>query len=774
MKRGGGRFRAATAALPWLALILAFQCCGWGQEEDGASPQALPPPSEAGGVPEPLSSHDRMLALLQQTAVRTVRDHPILGDKVARDLRPRLARLRFDESSPLTPEQVMKLYALLGKAELRLGNIDQAIEHLAPVYRDRKQLRQEGSASPQALAEAAYRLGIAYMRLGETQNCCRLNSPESCLLPIRGGGIHSLREGSQQAITYFAEVLRTVPRNSPLYMKAVWLLNIMYMTIDAYPGQVPAQYLIPPHLFESEEPFPRFANVAPRLGLDTFDLLGSAIADDFTGDGYLDIVVSTWDPHGQMHFFHNDRDGTFSDRTGQANLTGLVGGFNMVQADYDNDGDLDIFVLRGGWMRQAGRIPNSLLRNAGDGTFTDITLDAGLGEVHYPTQTGAWSDYDNDGDVDLYVGNEPLDSSRDSPSQLFRNEGDGTFVDVAKEAGVLNYAYAKAVGWGDYDGDGFPDLYVSNFGAANRLYRNGGDGTFVNVANDAGVGGPERSFPTWFWDFDNDGVLDLYVAGYTWDNGSLAAVVVSRLGMRVGYEGAHLYRGDGAGGFDEVAAEHNLGVLTLPMAGNFGDLDNDGYLDFYLGTGYPDYEALMPNVMYRNRRGTGFADVTSAGGFGHLQKGHGIAFADLDNDGDQDVFEQMGGFLPGDKYFNVAFENPGFGNHWIGVELVGVRSNRSAIGARIRAEVVENGRRRSIYKHVNSGGSFGANPLRQTIGLGEASSIEVLEVFWPATGQRQTFRHIAADRYIRITEGEDHYTSLSLEKLDLGAPSPGG
>ena len=244
--------------------------------------------------------------------------------------------------------------------------------------------------------------------------------------------------------------------------------------------------------------------------------------------------------------------------------------------------------------------------------------------------------------------------------------------------------------------------------------------------------------------------------------------------MRVGYEGAHLYRGDGAGGFDEVAAEHNLGVLTLPMAGNFGDLDNDGYLDFYLGTGYPDYEALMPNVMYRNRRGTGFADVTSAGGFGHLQKGHGIAFADLDNDGDQDVFEQMGGFFPGDQYFNVAFENPGFGNHWIGVELVGVRSNRSAIGARIRAEVVENGRRRSIYKHVNSGGSFGANPLRQTIGLGAASTIEVLEVYWPTTGRRQIFRDIAADRYIRITEGEDHYTTLSLEKLDMGAPSPGG
>ena len=127
------------------------------------------------------------------------------------------------------------------------------------------------------------------------------------------------------------------------------------------------------------------------------------------------------------------------------------------------------------------------------------------------------------------------------------------------------------------------------------------------------------------------------------------------------------------------------------MGANFGDLDNDGWLDFYLGTGYPDYEGLIPNVMYRNRGGTGFADVTTAGGFGHLQKGHGVSFADLDNDGDQDVFEQMGGAYPGDGFADVLFENPGFGNHWIAVKLVGARSNRSAIGARIRVEIVERG-----------------------------------------------------------------------------------
>ncbi len=221
------------------------------------------------------------------------------------------------------------------------------------------------------------------------------------------------------------------------------------------------------------------------------------------------------------------------------------------------------------------------------------------------------------------------------------------------------------------------------------------------------------------------------------------------------------------GGFDEVAKEHHLTNLHLPMGVNFGDLDNDGFLDFYLGTGYPDYEALMPNVMYHNRGGTRFSDVTSAGGFGHLQKGHGAVFADLDNDGDQDVFQQMGGFLSGDKFFDTLFENPGFDNHWIAIKLVGVRSNRSAIGARIHVKVIENGQSRSIYKHVNSGGSFGANPLRQTIGLGKASKIELLEVYWPTTGQTQSFRALSYDQMIEITEGQDRYTPWELKPIKL-------
>jgi len=175
----------------------------------------------------------------------------------------------------------------------------------------------------------------------------------------------------------------------------------------------------------------------------------------------------------------------------------------------------------------------------------------------------------------------------------------------------------------------------------------------------------------------------------------------------------------------------------------------------YLGTGFPQYEGLVPNVMYWNRGGKRFADVTTAGGFGHLQKGHAIAFADLDRDGDQDVFAEMGGAFKGDAFGNALFRNPGFGNHALTLVLVGVQSNRSAIGARIRCDLVEDGTTRSVYRHVSSGGSFGASPLRQAIGLGRAEQVDVLVIEWPTSGLVQTFRDVPAGRTFRVTEGVD-------------------
>jgi len=196
------------------------------------------------------------------------------------------------------------------------------------------------------------------------------------------------------------------------------------------------------------------------------------------------------------------------------------------------------------------------------------------------------------------------------------------------------------------------------------------------------------------------------------------------------------------------------------MGANFGDFNNDGYLDFYLGTGYPAYEGLMPNLLYRNEGGRHFADVTTAAEVGHLQKGHGVAFFDFDHDGDQDIFVELGGAFAGDAYSNALFENPGTGNGWIVVQLVGGDSNRSAIGARIRAQIAEAGRRRSVFRWVNSGGSFGASPLRQHIGLGSASVIERLEIRWPGTAAAQEFTDVRPGQHILVREGTQDYTAL--------------
>ena len=454
---------------------------------------------------------------------------------------------------------------------------------------------------------------------------------------------------------------------------------------------------------------PRFHDVAPKLGLSTVSLSGGAIADDFDGDRWLDLVVSDWSPNGQLRFFRNNGDGSFSDRTEESGLRGLYGGLNLVQADYDNDGDLDVYVLRGAWLEKAGRHPNSLLQNDGRARFRDVTFDAGLGANHYPTQTAAWADFDHDGDLDLYVGNETF------PSQLFRSNGDVTFSDVATKA--------------------------------NATY-------------------PFKSFPAWFWDFNNDGDLDLFVSGYERLVDDVAAHYIGLPSMET--EPDSLYQGDGVGSFREVGFEVNLNPTTQPMGANFGDLDNDGFLDFYPGTGYPEYEGLMPNLLFRNVEGKQFVDVTTSAGVGHLQKGHGVAFADFDHDGDQDLFVELSGPYAGDVYANALFENPGFENNWLVVRLVGVESNACTIGSRIRAVISEDGKQRSVYRWVNSGGSFGANPLRQHIGLGRAERVERLEIHWPASGRTQVFRDVDVNQLIVAREDRDGFETRPYEAVEFG------
>jgi hypothetical protein len=676
--------------------------------------------------------HDRMVAALEKIRLEGRYERMFYGDE---DLELEEAGVaHLGKSSKVA--QYDRLYRV-GKRRLWRGDTLKAIAHLESAWTLAREFVDEIGA--EQLEKATFQLGLAYLRLGENENCVNCNNGESCLIPIRAAGIHTDQTGSRNAIRYFQLVLAA----NPQHLEAKWLLNIAHMTLGEYPEKVPPEFLISPSKFESDVEFPRFENVATTFGLNRANLSGGSVVDDFDGDGDLDIVTSSWGASDQILYFRNEGK-QFVDATAEANLSGIFGGLNLVHADYDNDGDNDVLVLRGAWMQHEGNVPNSLLQNDGSGRFEDVTFTCGIGDKHHATQTAAWLDFDNDGDLDIFIGNENV------ACELFKNDGTGHFVDVAATAGVTNMKYTKGVTCGDFNGDNYPDIYVSNLNGPNRLYQNNGDGTFLDVAEKLKVAGPAMSFPTWFWDFNQDGILDIFVTSYSYD---LSYVGQKYFDKALNATHDSLYQGDGAGGFVDVAEAQLLTAHTQPMGSNFGDLNNDGYPDFYLGTGYPGYEGLMPNLMYLNQRGGGFADVTTAGGFGHLQKGHGVAFADIDHDGDQDVFSQMGGAYPGDVAANCLYLNPGFGNHWITIKLAGTASNRSAIGARIKLDVMDSGESRTIYKWVNSGGSFGSNPLRQEIGLGGAELIQRLEIFWPTTGETQTFTDVAVDQIVRITEG---------------------
>jgi hypothetical protein len=633
------------------------------------------------------------------------------------------------------------------------GDMQKAIENFGLEYKDAGAL---GLSDKQL--EIVEKIGIAAMRQGENENCRDHHNMMSCIFPLCPAAQYTQTSPSENAIRHFVEYLSKKPDD----LEVRWLLNLTNMTLGKYPKGVASKYVIPPQVFKSAEDIGQFTDVAPSLGLNVLDMAGGVIIDDFDNDGLLDIVVSSYDASTCLRYFHNNGNGTFSDRTEQAGLSGQLGGLNMIQTDYNNDGWLDILVMRGAWEEP---IRKSLLRNNGDGTFTDVTVIAGLAIPATRNPTAVWADFDNDGWLDLFVGNEF------SPCQLFHNNRDGTFTDIARRAGVAQTAFTKGVVAGDYDNDGYSDIYVSNLGAENFLYHNNGNGTFTNVARSLQVQDPLLSFPAWFFDYDNDGWLDLYVSAFTY---SITQVMRSYLGLAVPRDSMpRLYRNTGKGTFEDVTAAAGLARAVMTMGANFGDIDNDGFLDFYLGTGNPSYAALIPNLLFRNHDGKYFADITASSGTGSLQKGHGVAFADINNDGQQEIFCKLGGATPCDRYFPALYRNPGhFENHWITIKLVGVKTNRAALGARIKVTVTApNGKRQDIYRTVTSGGSFGASPLRQHIGIGKAARIDAIEVWWPTSKTRQVFHNIDPNQFIEVREFESSFVRRKYPTFAMPQPS---
>lgn len=617
-------------------------------------------------------------------------------------------------------------------------------------------------------------LAIAYLRLGERENCIYIHNGESCIYPIANKGIHTNKEGAEKAIALYKKLLQ----NDPNDMESRWLLNLAYMATGGYPYEVPPSLLLNITTPDTSCTIKPFTDMAGRLGLNIKNQAGGSIVDDFNNDGYVDIVTSSWSLHEGMHFFVNNGNGTFKDMATAAGINELTGGLNLLQTDYNNDGWKDIFVLRGAWRGQYGKEPNSLLRNNRDGTFTDVTKEAGLLSF-YPTQTATWADFNNDGWLDVFIGNETRSGDDINPCEFFINNKNGTFTETANNAGCKVVEFVKGVTSGDYNNDGWMDIFISTINGKKILLKNEGQANgavhFKDVSFDAGLtNNLSGTFTTWFWDYDNDGWLDILVSGYEFSKSLSWYAASEALHKPLGGSGhIFLYRNKHDGTFEDASAKTGLNNIAFSMGGNFGDIDNDGWPDFYLGTGNPQYTSLVPNKMFKNINGNHFADITIAARVGNLQKGHGVSFADLDNDGDQDIYIDMGGAYVGDAYENALYVNPTQNNnHQLTISLEGKQCNRAAIGARIKVTFTDNGVKRAVFRNVNSGGSFGANPLRQHIGIGQATRVEEIAIQWPGNSSMQVIKNVPIEAIINIKEGEPMFAITRLKKFNFQSITP--
>ena len=533
----------------------------------------------------------------------------------------------------------------------------------------------------------------------------------------------------------------------------------------------------------------RFVNVAREAGLRTKTIFGSEKSNryllettgcgvaffDYDNDGWLDIFLVNGTrfesnfPKGAEptnRLYKNNRDGTFTDVTVKAGLVRTGWGQGVCVGDYDNDGNDDLFVSYWG--------ENALYRNNGDGTFTDIAVKAGVttagGKLKRWNTGCAFLDYDRDGWLDLFVANYidfdpgtvPVPESglcqykglkvacgppglQGGKNILFHNNRDGTFTDVSGKAGILNTTgtYGLGVLVCDFDNDGWPDIYVANDSSSSALYRNNGDGTFREIAIEAGVafsadGKTQAGMGVAAADYDGDGRFDIVKTNFAGDTASL-------------------YRNLGDNFFEDLTYKAGLGRNTrfLGWGVGFFDFDNDGLADILLTNGHVFPEVGESNlesgyrqrkVLYRNMGDGRFADVSLDGGAGILEAvtARGCGFGDFDNEGDIGVVVNCTNDVP-----QLLRCDSSAGNNWLKVKLTGVKSNRSAIGARIYCKP-EGGRKQ--MEEIRSGGSYlSQNDLRAHFGLGKARTAD-LEIRWPS-GHVDRVPRAAANQVLKIVEG---------------------
>ena len=544
----------------------------------------------------------------------------------------------------------------------------------------------------------------------------------------------------------------------------------------------------------SAAPSIKFSNVTKDAGINFVHFKGNkgtsinleefgpgVCVADFDGDGWPDIYfVNGRDLYDRgitvrNALYHNNGDGTFTDVTDKAGVPGTGYGLGCIWGDYDNDGFPDLFLT------QYGR--NVLYHNNGNGTFTDVTDKAGVTGLDFGTlfhAGGVFFDYDHDGYLDLYVGGYvalgpagprycdlgmmlsscPPSAYDGTADLLYHNNGDGTFTNVTLKSGLYQPKGKNlAVGAADYDNDGWQDLFVANDGLNAYLFHNERNGTFkeqglVSGMAVTGLGRTMAAMCISLADYNNDGWIDLYISDFQGNSD-------------------HLWKNDGTGLFDEVSNEAGITRAThdvLSFGGGFFDYDNDGWLDLFIANGhvYPEVEAAIPgthykqiNSLFHNERNGKFSDAAKSAGISSQppRAGRGVAFADFDNDGWMDLVISNNGDPP-----TLLRNGGGIANHFVNFKLVGSKSNRDAIGARITLKAGG----LSQIREVQSGGSYlSQSDLRAHFGLAKAVHIDSVEIRWPS-GARQSFQDLEIDKFYLIKEGNE---TIAFQKFTPPRPA---
>lgn len=558
--------------------------------------------------------------------------------------------------------------------------------------------------------------------------------------------IYLRMEEYAQGIPYALQACRDTPTD----LRYRWMLNVLMILAGQPEKSIPNEFRL--MMLPSARSSFRFQDVTTEAGVGRLALGRGAAWGDFDNDGRDDILVGA--ERAPFRLLRNLGNGKFEDVAPRLGLVDPVGlGCYAAQfIDYDNDGYEDIFLSSNGW-GGGGRL--FLFHNDQGKHFTDITAGAGLGA---PVNAfgSSWADYDNDGRPDVAIATGIVDPPDGDRLRLFHNEGAGRFREVGQDAGLTQKAKWISVCWGDYDGDGREDLLANSFNAGCFLFRNMGNGRFEDASIDAGVRNSHHTYTAEFFDYDNDGRLDLFVS--TYPEGDLKTMIGDKIsGASVPVDQRQLlFRNNGDGTFTNVAGQAGITGWYGAMSSQVADVDNDGYPEIFLGTGNPALDWTEPKALFHNDGKGHFVDLAHSAKLIHYGMLHGVVFSDCDDSGNLSMFGSFGGFYWGTRETSRLYRNLGCGNHGLEVRLVGTRSNRNAIGAKVTAAV--KGRR--IFNWVNGGNGFGTLNSRVVhIGLTQDSKVDFLQIDWPS-GLHQSFQNVDAGQRIEIVEGQNTFRSL--------------